>query len=78
MLLVNQTKDLILNMDTVTALYIEKKMCSIKARVIGEEIPFHLGTYQSLDDCKKVFKDITLANMMKSSCYDMPLGGDVE
>lgn len=79
MLLVNQTKDLILNMDTVTALYIEKKTCSIKARVIGEEIPFHLGTYQSLDDCKKVLERVFEEQLGRSIyVYYMPLGGDVE
>ena len=76
MLLVNQTKDLILNLDTVTALYIEKKTNSIKARVIGEEIPYHLGTYQSLDDCKIILDRVIEARPVKYIYY-MPLGGAV-
>lgn len=79
MLLVNQTKDLVLNLDTITALYIEKKTCSIKARVIGDEVlPFHLGTYQSLDDCKKVLDDILYDYNMKELRFEMPLGGAVK
>lgn len=77
MLLVNQTKDLVLNMDNVTALYIEKKTCSIKAKVTGEEGVYHLGTYQSLDDCKKVLMDIIECNKSMWSAFEMPLGGAV-
>jgi hypothetical protein len=77
-LLVNQTKDLVLNLDTITALYIEKKSCSIKARTVGEEIPYHLGTYQSLDDCKKVLMDIIDYNKSMCSAFEMPLGGAVK
>lgn len=78
MLLVNQTKDLILNMDNVTSLYIEKKTNSIKAKVTGEEGSYHLGTYQSLDDCKKVLMDITKFYVSHCSVYKMQLGGDIE
>lgn len=78
MLLVNQTKDLILNLDMVTDLYIEKKTNSIKARVVGGEIPYHLGTYQSLEDCKKVLEEMIHANMIMLSDYKMPLGGAIK
>lgn len=78
MLLVNQTKDLVLNLDVVTSLYIEKKTNSIKARTVGEEIPYHLGTYQSLDDCKKVLEEMMHAYAVVCADYKMPLGGDVE
>lgn len=79
MLLVNQTKDLILNLDTITSLYIEKKTCSIKARTVGEEIPYHLGTYQSLDDCKIILDRVIEAKSgMNTYVYYMPLGGAVK
>ena len=77
MLLVNQTKDLILNMDNVTSLYIEKKTNSIKAKVTGEEGAYHLGTYQSLDDCKKVLEEMMHAYSVVCADYKMPLGGAV-
>lgn len=78
MLLINQTKDLILNLDMVTDLYIEKKTNSIKARVVGGEIPYHLGTYQSLEDCKIILNRVIEAkNGMNTYVYYMPLGGDV-
>lgn len=77
MLLVNQTRDLVLNMDTVTSLYIEKKTNSIKAKVTGEEGAYHLGTYQSLEDCKKLIKAI-VTNHEKLLFVFFPLGGDVD
>lgn len=79
MLLVNQTKDLVLNLDTITSLYIEKKSCSIKARTIGEEGAYHLGTYQSLDDCKIILDRVIEAQNNKDTyVYYMPLGGAVK
>lgn len=77
MLLVNQTKDLVLNMDNVTSLYIEKKTNSIKAKVTGEEGAYHLGTYQSLDDCKYVLREMISYNNNLCTYYEMPLGGAV-
>ena len=77
MLIVNQTKDLVVNMDNATYLWIEKKSCSIKCKVVGEDLGLHLGTYQSLDDCKKVLEEMIRANMHMCSDYMMPLGGAV-
>lgn len=77
MLIVNQTKDLVVNMDNATYLWIEKKSCSIKCKVVGEDLGLHLGTYQSLDGCKKVLDEMINANMLKCSEYRMPLGGQV-
>lgn len=77
MLIINQTKDLVVNMDNVTYLWIEKKSCSIKCKVIGE-LALHLGTYQSLDDCKIILDRVIEAkNSMKTYVYYMPLGGAV-
>ena len=80
MLIVNQTKDIILNLDNVAAIYIEKKTCSIKATVVGEDLSYHLATYQSLEDCKMVLSTICELRMQMGDCYYilLPLGGDVD
>lgn len=78
MLIVNQTKDLVVNMDNATYLWIEKKSCSIKCKVVGEDLGLHLGTYQSLDDCKKVLGEmISYNNTGLCTHYEMPFGGAV-
>ena len=84
MLIVNQTKDLVVNMDNVSYINIEKKTLSIKACLAvfsGNELmpspKVHLGTYQSLDDCKKVLREMISYNTDLCRYYEMPLGGAV-
>lgn len=78
MLIVNQTKDLVVNMDNATYLWIEKKSRSIKCKVVGEDLGLHLGTYQSLDDCKLILDRVNWAQNDKDTfVYYMPLGGQV-
>ena len=79
MLILDQTKQLIVNLDNVSFIFIEKKTNSIKAMLTGigsDAQRMHLGTYQSFEDCKKVLGEIACAHTMMS-IYKMPLGGEV-
>ena len=87
MLIMDQTKQLIVNLDNVLYLYIEKKSLSIKAALMidGGSAEFSsaqkisLGTYNSLDDCIKVLRDVFNTYYDPDAyTYEMPLGGEVK
>lgn len=84
MLIMDQTKQIIVNMANVNYIWIERKTFTIKAllnlppEAPGEHFPkIALGTYQSLEDCQKVLRQIFYDYEQMERVYKMPLGGDV-
>lgn len=84
MLIMDQTKQIIVNLDNVNYIWVERKTNSIKAllnlqpEAPGEHFPkISLGTYQSLDDCLKVLKQIFYDYEGQERVFKMPLGGEV-
>lgn len=84
MLILDQTRKLIVNLSNVNHIYIEKKTNTIKAflnlppEMPGEHFPkISLGAYQSLEDCQKVLTQILFDYDMEERVFKMPLGGDV-
>lgn len=78
MWIIDQTGLLSVNTDSVSYINVEKKTNSIKATLDSpgrDTVKVHLGTYQSLEDCKKVFETITIATPANMTIR-MPLGGD--
>lgn len=85
MLIMDQTKQIIVNLDNVNYIWVERKTNSIKAllnlqpEAPGEHFPkITLGTYNSLEDCQKVLKQIFLDYGYQERTFRMPLGGEVE
>ena len=86
MLIIDQTKQIMVNVDNVVYIYIERKTSSIKAALTipiceGGSNKIHLGTYQSADDCKKVLGELVKSYKLYSdvpNVFKMPLGGEVE
>ena len=82
MLILDQTKQIAINLNNVAYLYIERKTFSIKAALnrTGEDGNIQkitLGTYMSFENCRMVLEEL----MSRSDEYvwtDMPLGGDVQ
>ena len=77
MLILDQVKKTIVNVDNCTCIVIEPKTNSIKAKGKDGET-FYLGTYQTLDDCKKVLFMILGWYGQSFRTFTMPLGGTVE
>ena len=78
MWIIDQTGLLTINTDNVSYINIEKKTTSIKATLSTPEqelVKVHLGTYQNLDDCKKVLEVLSIA-AVAGYAIRMPLGGD--
>lgn len=84
MLIMDQTKQIIVNLGNVNYIWIERKTNSIKAllnlqpEAPGEHFPkISLGTYQSLEDCQKVLRQIFTYYEEQERVFKMPLGGEV-
>lgn len=74
MLIIDQTRQLAVNSDQCATLYIEKKTCSIKARLaIGEDAAIvTLGSYANIYICNKVFSYLCKRAINNYHCYELP------
>lgn len=74
----DQQRIRLININQITTMIINPTTCSIRAYVTsGEDSFVALGTYGTVDKCKKVLAMISAAIVVDASTFTMPLGGDV-
>ena len=76
MLIIDQTRQLAVNSEQFVTLYIEKRTCSIKARLaVGGEgggAVVTLGSYLNIDICNKVFSYLCKRAINSYHYYELP------
>ena len=72
-----QTRYCLMNMDNMDYICIDLPRKGIACKYKDESIML-LATYNTMEDCKKVFEGLNKATLANIPVVELPLGGDID